>query len=63
VSPFVGRLDDVGENGMALVGDIVSCFDHYKFGTQVIAPASDTRCIVLLLRRRVHISPRCRTEY
>ncbi len=37
VSPFVGRLDDVGENGMALVGDIVSCFDHYKFGTQVIA--------------------------
>ena len=37
VSPFVGRLDDVGENGMALVADIVSCFDRYGFGTQVIA--------------------------
>lgn len=37
VSPFVGRLDDVGEDGMALVGDIVSCFGHYGFGTQVIA--------------------------
>ena len=37
VSPFVGRLDDVGEDGMALVGDIVSCFDRYGFGTQVIA--------------------------
>jgi transaldolase len=33
----VGRLDDVGEDGMALVADIVSCFDHYGFGTQVIA--------------------------
>jgi transaldolase len=37
VSPFVGRLDDVGEDGMALVADIVSCFGRYKFGTQVIA--------------------------
>jgi transaldolase len=37
VSPFVGRLDDVGEDGMALVAEIVSCFDRYGFGTQVIA--------------------------
>jgi len=37
VSPFVGRLDDVGEDGMALVADIVSCFDRYGFDTQVIA--------------------------
>lgn len=37
VSPFVGRLDDVGEEGMQLIADIVSCFDHYKFDTQVIA--------------------------
>ena len=37
VSPFVGRLDDVGEDGMALVADIVSCFDRYDFDTQVIA--------------------------
>ena len=37
VSPFVGRLDDVGQDGMELVADMVSCFDHYGFGTQVIA--------------------------
>jgi transaldolase len=37
VSPFVGRLDDVGHNGMELVAEIVSCFDRYGFGTQVIA--------------------------
>lgn len=37
VSPFVGRLDDVGHNGMELVKDIVSVFAHYKFPTEVIA--------------------------
>ena len=37
VSPFVGRLDDVGQNGMELVKDIVSVFAHYKFSTEVIA--------------------------
>jgi transaldolase len=37
VSPFVGRLDDVGHNGMALVADIVNVFSHYQLPTQVIA--------------------------
>jgi transaldolase len=37
VSPFVGRLDDVGHNGMELVKDIVDVFTHYKFSTEVIA--------------------------
>jgi transaldolase len=37
VSPFVGRLDDVGHDGMGLVAEIASCFDRYGFGTQVIA--------------------------
>lgn len=37
VSPFVGRLDDVGQDGMELVADIVKCFDHYKRPTRVIA--------------------------
>jgi transaldolase len=37
VSPFVGRLDDVGYNGMELVKDIVDVFAHYKFPTEVIA--------------------------
>ena len=37
VSPFVGRLDDIGHNGMELVRDIVDVFNNYKFSTEVIA--------------------------
>ena len=37
VSPFVGRLDDAGHDGMQLVKDIVEVFAHYKLTTQVIA--------------------------
>jgi len=37
VSPFVGRLDDVGQDGMELVAEIVKLFDHYDLCTQVIA--------------------------
>jgi transaldolase len=37
VSPFVGRLDDIGHDGMELVADIVKVFQHYEFLTQVIA--------------------------
>ncbi len=37
VSPFVGRLDDIGHDGMQLVADIVSVFKEYKFDTQVLA--------------------------
>jgi len=37
VSPFVGRLDDVGHDGMALVGDIVEVFNKYGLTTEVLA--------------------------
>jgi transaldolase len=37
VSPFVGRLDDIGEDGMGVVGDITEYLDYYKLPTQVIA--------------------------
>jgi len=37
VSPFVGRLDDAGHNGMEVVKDIVDVFQHYQLTTQVIA--------------------------
>lgn len=37
VSPFVGRLDDIGEDGMGVVADIVEYLDYYKLPTQVIA--------------------------
>jgi transaldolase len=37
LSPFVGRLDDIGEDGMSVVGDIVEYLDYYELPTQVIA--------------------------
>jgi transaldolase len=37
VSPFVGRLDDIGEEGMKVVADIVEYIDYYQLHTQVIA--------------------------
>jgi transaldolase len=37
VSPFVGRLDDIGEDGMKVVADIVDYLDCYQLPTQVIA--------------------------
>ena len=36
VSPFVGRLDDISEDGMSLIEDIMTMYDHYEFATQVI---------------------------
>jgi transaldolase len=37
VSPFVGRLDDVGHDGMALVGEIVEVFNKYGLTAEVLA--------------------------
>jgi transaldolase len=36
VSPFVGRLDDVGTTGMNLIREIVDIFDNFEFGTEVL---------------------------
>ena len=37
VSPFIGRLDDIGENGVQLVENIVKAFKLYGITTEVIA--------------------------
>lgn len=36
VSPFVGRLDDLSADGMEVVGQIVSIYNHYGFQTELI---------------------------
>jgi transaldolase len=36
VSPFVGRLDDIGQNGMAMVEEIVQIFRNFDFTTEVL---------------------------
>jgi transaldolase len=37
VSPFVGRLDDLGQSGMGLVEQIVTIYGNYDFPTQILA--------------------------
>ncbi|WP_031514217.1 fructose-6-phosphate aldolase [Desulfofalx alkaliphila] len=37
VSPFVGRIDDIGHDGMDLIYDIVTIFNNYQFKTEIIA--------------------------
>ena len=37
VSPFVGRMDDIGQEGMALVAEIVSLYRSHGISTQVMA--------------------------
>ncbi len=46
VSPFVGRIDDAGQDGMRVVQDICTAFSHYNFETKVLAAS---------LRHPVHI--------
>ncbi|HXN07299.1 MAG TPA: fructose-6-phosphate aldolase [Nitrospiria bacterium] len=46
VSPFVGRLDDVGQVGMELIQQIVTIFGNYDFGTEVL---------VASIRNPIHI--------
>jgi transaldolase len=36
ISPFVGRLDDVGHDGMELIDDIVTSYNNYDYPTQVL---------------------------
>lgn len=37
VSPFVGRLDDIGQDGMVLIDEIVQIFDLYGLETEIIS--------------------------
>jgi transaldolase len=36
VSPFVGRLDDISEDGMGLIENIITVYENYDFATQVL---------------------------
>ena len=57
VSPFVGRLDDIGHNGMELVRDIVDVFTHYQLPTQVIAASlRHPQHCVAAAKARAHIA-------
>lgn len=36
VSPFIGRIDDIGGDGMGLIEEVVTAFEHYEFKTEVL---------------------------
>jgi transaldolase len=36
ISPFVGRVDDIGWDGMQLISDIVDIYDNYDFKTEIL---------------------------
>jgi transaldolase len=37
VSPFVGRIDDMGGDGMGLIAEIKDCYQNYCFATEILA--------------------------
>ncbi|OYV37044.1 MAG: fructose-6-phosphate aldolase [Acidocella sp. 20-61-6] len=47
ISPFVGRLDDIGQNGMDLIADIVQIYANY--------PAIKTEVLVASIRNPIHL--------
>lgn len=42
ISPFVGRLDDIGSNGTDVIHQIVQIYDNYGFSTQILAASLRT---------------------
>jgi transaldolase len=46
ISPFIGRLDDIGENGLQLLQDIVEIYHNYSWKTEVLAAS---------LRHPIHV--------
>ncbi len=51
VSPFIGRLDDIGQDGMEIIQDIVSIFETYQFETEVLAASIRTSQHILTAMR------------
>jgi len=40
VSPFIGRLDDISQNGVGLIKQIVDMFNYYEMGTMVLVAST-----------------------
>ena len=47
VSPFIGRLDDINENGLELIKSIRKIYDNYNFETNILAAS---------IRSKIHIN-------
>ncbi len=42
ISPFIGRLDDIGADGMQLIEDIRDIYDNYEYNTKILAASIRT---------------------
>lgn len=51
VSPFLGRLDDICQDSMTMLAEIREIYDHYDFGTQILAAS---------LRHPLHVAQAAR---
>jgi len=56
VSPFIGRLDDISEDGMGLIHEIMEVFNQYSFKTQVlVASVRHPRHVIDAARLGAHV--------
>jgi len=58
ISPFVGRLDDIGQDGMELISDIVEIYNNYQeFTTEVlVASVRNPMHVVLAAKLGAHVA-------
>ncbi len=57
VSPFVGRLDDIGEDGMGLIADIMTIYRQYAFKTEVlVASVRNPEHVVAAAKLGAHVA-------
>ncbi len=57
ISPFIGRLDDISEDGMALIAEIMEVWSHSGFATEVlVASTRHPRHVVDAARLGAHIA-------
>jgi transaldolase len=58
ISPFIGRLDDIGQDGMELIEDIVMIYDNYPdLNTEVLAASiRHTQHVLAAARAGAHVS-------
>lgn len=56
ISPFIGRIDDMGQDGMGLISEIMQIWSQYNFDTQVlVASIRHTRHIIEAAELGAHI--------
>jgi transaldolase len=61
VSPFLGRLDDIGHDGMELIGQLVTIFDNYALSTEVLA--ASIRHPLHVVQAAMHGADACTMPY